>query len=140
MLTLSISAHAESSKILIGCAYPKFVCSEDHNKTKQCLWTAAIGNIVEVELSKTGNGSAYEIWEGKFSNLIENKFHFTISIYQRRESKEIHNFMSASMEINNLKVLAQGENTVEVRYLSELENFGVGVHCTVNISPLPDDL
>jgi len=127
-------AHAESDPI--GCAVRTYDCIPSQNGTVKCSWGTDMGYLYNVDLQKTGTSPNYEIWEGNLEGIARgNKYQ--VSVYQRREPSRKVNYLTADLLVNGVRVTAQAENTVEARYLLEAKNEGIGIHCSMDITPAP---
>lgn len=126
LLLLTFQVRANS--IAVGCAGRTYDCT-----AMGCRWGTDIGEIADIDLIKTGTAPGYEIWQGNTEGSVSGNL-FRLSVYQRREADKIFNFLSIDLVVKGIKLTARGENAVDNLYLDESNQYGVGVHCSSNIS------
>lgn len=134
-IIVSSAAHADFMDI--GCADRTYDCLELPDGSVRCSWGTDLGKPHSVELRRAGAGPGYEIWRGKLTGLVQGKYPFELDVFQRREADFSVTYLTADLEVEGITITAQGERTVEARYLSTSRQFGVGVHCSSAINRTP---
>lgn len=134
MILFASVAQAELAPI--GCAVRTYDCFPLPNGSQKCAWGSDQGYLFSVDLQKTGSSPSYEIWEGKLNGSAR-QYKYEVGIYQRREPAKKVNYLTADLMVGDVKVSATGENTAEAKFLNTKTNEGIGIHCSMDITPAP---
>jgi hypothetical protein len=130
LVCMTAAFQARADMIQVGCVELSAQCGTNPDGTSGCSWSNGIGKLSSIELHKSGNGADYEIWKGNLTGIINGSYPFQLWIYQRREAKQTFNYLTAELAIAKSKITGTGQTAVDLRYLSEADGFGLGLHCT----------
>jgi hypothetical protein len=132
-----IGASAYAEQIPVGCNVGTYTCYPGPNNQPECMWGYDMGKLEQIDLNRSGSGPNYEIYEGATAGKIRQTYDYRFAIYQRREANKSFNFLKIEIDVNGITIIANGENTAEARYFDASKKFGVGLHCTTDITPAP---